>query len=157
MGKQPMSLEAVRTFLQATASGIELIETDDSSATVEPAAKVLGVEPAQIAKTICLRVGDKTLLIVRGARSFRWRVDLQSQAMEPHLAAVLIFPEPAVQTALFWRSLFRCRSSQREVPQLAPGDDLRHPNFSRLSRGPDDQGLPCGPGCDHRYGKACRR
>jgi prolyl-tRNA editing enzyme YbaK/EbsC (Cys-tRNA(Pro) deacylase) len=31
---------------------------------VELAAKVHGVEPAQIAKTICLRVGDKTLLIV---------------------------------------------------------------------------------------------
>jgi hypothetical protein len=29
--------------------------------------------------------------------------------------------------------------------------------FSCLSRGPDDQGLSCGPGCDHRQGKACRR
>jgi hypothetical protein len=25
--------------------------------------------------------------------------------------------------------------------------------FSCLSRGPDDQGLSCGPGCDHRQGK----
>ena len=62
--KQPMSLESVRAFLQANAPDIELIETDDSSSTVELAAKVHGVEPAQIAKTICLRVGDKTLLIV---------------------------------------------------------------------------------------------
>ena len=59
-----MSLESVRAFLQANAPDIELIETDDSSSTVELAAKVHGVEPAQIAKTICLRVGDKTLLIV---------------------------------------------------------------------------------------------
>ena len=59
-----MSLESVRAFLQANAPDIELIETDDSSSTVELAAKVHGIEPAQIAKTICLRVGDKTLLIV---------------------------------------------------------------------------------------------
>ena len=59
-----MSLESVRAFLQAHAPDIELIETDDSSSTVELAAKVHGIEPAQIAKTICLRVGDKTLLIV---------------------------------------------------------------------------------------------
>ena len=59
-----MGLESVRAFLQANAPDIELIETDDSSSTVELAAKVHGVEPAQIAKTICLRVGDKTLLIV---------------------------------------------------------------------------------------------
>ena len=64
MGKQPMSLESVRAFLQANAPDIELIETDESSSTVELAAKVHGVEPAQIAKTICLRVGDRTLLIV---------------------------------------------------------------------------------------------
>jgi prolyl-tRNA editing enzyme YbaK/EbsC (Cys-tRNA(Pro) deacylase) len=63
-GKQPMSLDSVRAFLQVNAPDIELIETGDSSATVELAAKVHGVEPAQIAKTICLRVGDKTLLIV---------------------------------------------------------------------------------------------
>src|SRR5215831_18121382 len=62
--KQPMSLESVRAFLQANAPDIKLIETDESSSTVELAAKVHGVEPAQIPKTICLRVGDKTLLIV---------------------------------------------------------------------------------------------
>src|SRR5215472_14187850 len=59
-----MSLESVRVFLQANAPDIELIETHESCATVELAAKLHGVEPAQIAKTICLRVGDKTLLIV---------------------------------------------------------------------------------------------
>ena len=52
-----MSLDSVRAFRQVNAPDIELIETGDSSATVELAAKVHGVEPAQIAKTICLRVG----------------------------------------------------------------------------------------------------
>ena len=38
--------------------------TEASSATVALAAEAHGVEPAQIAKTICLRVGDQTMLIV---------------------------------------------------------------------------------------------
>jgi prolyl-tRNA editing enzyme YbaK/EbsC (Cys-tRNA(Pro) deacylase) len=59
-----MSLESVRAFFRANAPDIEIIETEDSSATVELAAKAHGVEAAQIAKTICLSVGEKTLLIV---------------------------------------------------------------------------------------------
>lgn len=59
-----MSLESVRAFLQANAPDVEIIETDDNSSTVQLAANAHGVAPAQIAKTICLRVGDKTLLIV---------------------------------------------------------------------------------------------
>jgi prolyl-tRNA editing enzyme YbaK/EbsC (Cys-tRNA(Pro) deacylase) len=59
-----MSLEAVRAFLEANAPDIDIIETEGSSSTVELAAQAHGVDPAQIAKTICLRVGDKTLLIV---------------------------------------------------------------------------------------------
>jgi len=59
-----MSLESVRAFLQANAPDIKIIETDASSSTVELAAKAHHVEPAQIAKTLCLGVGAKTLLIV---------------------------------------------------------------------------------------------
>ena len=59
-----MSLQSVRAFMQAKAPDIEIIETCDSSSTVELAAKAFHVEPAQIAKTICLCVGERTLLIV---------------------------------------------------------------------------------------------
>ncbi len=38
--------------------------TEESSATVELAAAAHGVEPAQIAKTICLRAGETVLLVV---------------------------------------------------------------------------------------------
>ncbi|RUX03248.1 YbaK/EbsC family protein, partial [Mesorhizobium sp. M2A.F.Ca.ET.037.01.1.1] len=38
--------------------------TEASSATVALAAEAHGVMPAQIAKTICLRVGDETMLVV---------------------------------------------------------------------------------------------
>lgn len=61
-----MSLESVRTFLAANAPDIEIIETAESSSTVALAAEAHGVEPGQIAKTICLRVGEQTMLVVAG-------------------------------------------------------------------------------------------
>ena len=59
-----MSLETVRAFFQANAPDIAVIETDASSSTVELAALAHNVEPAQIAKTICLNVRDTVLLVV---------------------------------------------------------------------------------------------
>lgn len=59
-----MSLESVRAFFSAHASDIDIIETEASSSTVTLAAEAHGVEPAQIAKTICLRVGDEAMLVV---------------------------------------------------------------------------------------------
>ncbi len=59
-----MSLETVRAFLAASAPELEIIETELSSATVAQAAQAHGVDPAQIAKTICLRVGCEPILVV---------------------------------------------------------------------------------------------
>jgi len=59
-----MSLESVRAFFAEKAPDIEIIVTEESSATVDLAASAHGVEPAQIAKTICLRAGEKTMLLV---------------------------------------------------------------------------------------------
>lgn len=61
-----MSLTSVRTFLAEKAPDLSVIVTEASSATVPEAAAAHGVEPEQIAKTICLRVGDTTLLVVAG-------------------------------------------------------------------------------------------
>jgi prolyl-tRNA editing enzyme YbaK/EbsC (Cys-tRNA(Pro) deacylase) len=61
-----MSLESVRAFLSAHAPDIEIIETAESSSTVALAAEAHGVHPSQIAKTICLRVGEETMLVVAG-------------------------------------------------------------------------------------------
>lgn len=61
-----MSLESVRAFFRAHAPDIEIIETAESSSTVALAAEAHGVEPAQIAKTICLRVGEQMMLVVAG-------------------------------------------------------------------------------------------
>jgi prolyl-tRNA editing enzyme YbaK/EbsC (Cys-tRNA(Pro) deacylase) len=59
-----MSLESVRAYFRACAPDIEIIETDDSSATVDLAAKAHRVEPAQIAKTICVSVAERIVLVV---------------------------------------------------------------------------------------------
>lgn len=59
-----MSLRTVKAFLAAHAPEIVVIETAESSATVELAAAAHGVAPAQIAKTLSLRVGETVLLLV---------------------------------------------------------------------------------------------
>jgi prolyl-tRNA editing enzyme YbaK/EbsC (Cys-tRNA(Pro) deacylase) len=59
-----MSLESVRAFLAARAPDIAIIELKNSTATVALAAEGHGVAPAQIAKTLSLRVGDQNLLLV---------------------------------------------------------------------------------------------
>jgi prolyl-tRNA editing enzyme YbaK/EbsC (Cys-tRNA(Pro) deacylase) len=59
-----MSLQSVKDFFAAKAPDVEILELPDSTATVELAARGHGVEPAQIAKTLCLKVGDRALLVV---------------------------------------------------------------------------------------------
>lgn len=59
-----MSLASVRAFFAEKAPDIEIIETEESSATVDLAAAAHDVAPDQIAKTICLRAGDTVMLIV---------------------------------------------------------------------------------------------
>ena len=59
-----MSLESVRADLAARAPDLELIEVAESTATVAEAAAALGVEPGRIAKTLTVRAGDETFLLV---------------------------------------------------------------------------------------------
>jgi prolyl-tRNA editing enzyme YbaK/EbsC (Cys-tRNA(Pro) deacylase) len=59
-----MSLESVRAFLATRAPDITIVELDGSTATVALAAEGHGVAPAQIAKTLSLRVRERNLLLV---------------------------------------------------------------------------------------------
>jgi prolyl-tRNA editing enzyme YbaK/EbsC (Cys-tRNA(Pro) deacylase) len=59
-----MSFESVRAWLQANAPDLRLIEAHASTATVADAAETLGVEPGQIAKTLTVRAGGETFLLV---------------------------------------------------------------------------------------------
>lgn len=62
-----MSLESVRADLARRAPDLSVIVTEASTATVQLAAEVHGVEPGQIAKTLCIRVnGEVLLLVTRG-------------------------------------------------------------------------------------------
>ncbi|MFL6766191.1 MAG: YbaK/EbsC family protein [Sphingomicrobium sp.] len=59
-----MSLESVRKWLAEHAPDLPLIEVEESTATVQTAAKALGVEPGRIAKTLAVRAGDYLFLLV---------------------------------------------------------------------------------------------
>ncbi|HEY0315219.1 MAG TPA: YbaK/EbsC family protein [Sphingomonas sp.] len=59
-----MSFESARTWLAEHAPDLAIIDQGASTATVAEAAEALGVEPARIAKTLALRVGETVLLVV---------------------------------------------------------------------------------------------
>ena len=59
-----MSLDSVRSDLSARAPDLFVEVTDNSTATVQLAAEVHGVEPGQIAKTLCIRIRDEEVLLV---------------------------------------------------------------------------------------------
>jgi prolyl-tRNA editing enzyme YbaK/EbsC (Cys-tRNA(Pro) deacylase) len=64
-----MSAESVRAWLAEHAPELKVIEAEDTTATVETAARTLGVEPGQIAKTLAVRAGDHLFLLVTRGNS----------------------------------------------------------------------------------------
>jgi prolyl-tRNA editing enzyme YbaK/EbsC (Cys-tRNA(Pro) deacylase) len=59
-----MSLDTVRADFAARAPDLDVLVTQASTATVQLAAEVHGVEPGQIAKTLAIRVGGREFLLV---------------------------------------------------------------------------------------------
>ena len=59
-----MSLESVRAFLADHAPDLTILELHEPTATVAQAAAGHKVEPAQIAKTLALRIGEQVVLLV---------------------------------------------------------------------------------------------
>lgn len=59
-----MSAESARAWLEANAPELLIITVDGSTATVADAADALGVEPGRIAKTLAVRAGETTFLLV---------------------------------------------------------------------------------------------
>jgi prolyl-tRNA editing enzyme YbaK/EbsC (Cys-tRNA(Pro) deacylase) len=64
-----MSLASVRAFFAARAPDLAVIESSVSSATVALAAQAYGVAPGRIAKTLCLHIGERVVLIVASGTS----------------------------------------------------------------------------------------
>ncbi len=59
-----MSAESVRRWIAQHAPDLPIIEVEGTTATVATAAESLGVEPGRIAKTLAVRAGDLTFLLV---------------------------------------------------------------------------------------------
>ncbi|KJF68797.1 YbaK/EbsC family protein [Rhizobium nepotum] len=84
-----MSIESVRAFFIKNSPEVAVIETEASSATVALAAEAHGVDPDQIAKTICLKAGDSILLVVVAGtkrldnRKFRDRFGAKPRMLGP--------------------------------------------------------------------------
>lgn len=54
----------MRAWIERNAPDLEIIQVKTSTATVLEAAAALGVQPAQIAKTLAVRAGDEVFLLV---------------------------------------------------------------------------------------------
>ena len=59
-----MSIEKVREYLKGFGADEKIMEFSVSSATVELAAKALGCEPCQIAKSMAFIMGESAILVV---------------------------------------------------------------------------------------------
>lgn len=59
-----MSAESVRAWIAEHAPELPIIEVEGTTATVATAADSLGVEPGRIAKTLAVRAGEQTFLVV---------------------------------------------------------------------------------------------
>jgi prolyl-tRNA editing enzyme YbaK/EbsC (Cys-tRNA(Pro) deacylase) len=59
-----MSAASVRAWLAERAPDLRYIEVAESTATVDAAARALGVEPGRIAKSLAVRAGEQLFLLV---------------------------------------------------------------------------------------------
>ena len=66
-----MSIEIARAYLEKYGMADRIMEFDVSSATVELAAKAVGVEPARICKTLSFKLKDGTGILVQVAGDAR--------------------------------------------------------------------------------------
>ena len=83
-----MSFESVKAWLADHAPDLRLIEVEESTATVETAAKALGVEPGRIAKTLAVRAGEHLfLLCTRGDARLDNRKGKDEFAARPRMLA----------------------------------------------------------------------
>ena len=85
-----MSLETVKSYLNAWGLGERVKIFEESSATVELAAAALGTEPARIAKTISLRLDGGCLLLLAAGDA---KIDNARFKAEFHTKAAMLHPD----------------------------------------------------------------
>jgi prolyl-tRNA editing enzyme YbaK/EbsC (Cys-tRNA(Pro) deacylase) len=86
-----MSLESVRSFLAEHAPDVAIIQLTRSSSTMTLSAE-WNIAPAQIAKTLSLKVGDRNVLLVACGDS---RLDNKKVRLELGGKASMLAPETA--------------------------------------------------------------
>lgn len=59
-----MTLETVKKHIEDENIDVNILEMKESTATVELAAKALGVEPGRIAKSMAIRLKDEDIIII---------------------------------------------------------------------------------------------
>jgi prolyl-tRNA editing enzyme YbaK/EbsC (Cys-tRNA(Pro) deacylase) len=89
-----MSLQSVRDFLAEHAPDLEVLEKATSTATVQEAAEVHGVEPGQIAKTLSFWLKDEVVLVVLGGDA---RIDNQKYKARFGTKARMLNPDEVIE------------------------------------------------------------
>ena len=89
-----MSIELVKEFLKQYGKENSIIELNESSATVELAAKALGVEPERIAKTLSFKTDTGAILIVTAGDA---RIDNKKFKNTFGLKAKMLTPEEVIE------------------------------------------------------------
>lgn len=82
-----MSFEKAKAYLEAKGLGDRIIVPEESSATVELAAKALGTEPERIAKTMSFLLGEEVILILTEGTA---RIDNPKYKAQFHTKAKMI-------------------------------------------------------------------
>ena len=82
-----MSIEKVREYFRSFGMEDRIREFDVSSATVELAAKAVGVESARIAKSMSFKVGEEPIVIVMAGDA---RVDNPRYKAQFHTKAKML-------------------------------------------------------------------
>ena len=90
-----MSIEIARAYLEQFGMADRIMEFDVSSATVELAAKAVGVEPARICKTLSFKLKDGTGILVQVAGDAR--VDNKKYKATFHKKASMPSPEEVLE------------------------------------------------------------
>ena len=88
-----MAIENVKKYFGKFGMESRIKEFDESSATVELAAKAVGCEPCRIAKTLSFMVNDKPILIVTAGDA---KVDNQKYKAKFSAKAKMLSPDEAV-------------------------------------------------------------
>ncbi len=84
-----MSVESVKSYFIEKNLSYEILEFDDSTETVELAARALGVEPALIAKTLAFKLKDRNILVMAKGdaridnKKFKQQFQIKGKMMSP--------------------------------------------------------------------------